>query len=51
MDLLFILILNAAVFGGIGYAIPKAPEAKATGALLGGLLGPIGLVIVAIMNR
>ena len=50
MDLLLIIFFLA-TFGGIGYAIPKDPDAKATGALLGGLLGPIGLVIVAIMNR
>lgn len=48
---LLLIIFFLALFGGIGYAIPKDPSAKATGALLGGLLGPIGLVIVAIMNR
>jgi hypothetical protein len=50
MEALFIIIIIG-ICAAIGYAIPKDPEAKATGAILGGLLGPIGLVIVAIMNR
>jgi hypothetical protein len=50
MEILPIIIIIG-ICAAIGYAIPKDPEAKATGAILGGLLGPIGLVIVAIMNR
>lgn len=42
-----ILIISAIIFGILGAVIA---DEKATGALLGALLGPIGLIIVAIMK-
>ena len=47
----FIIILAMALFGWIGHSIPKNPDDKFMGGFLGCLLGPLGLIIVAIINR
>ena len=45
-----ILIVLALVCGGLGYAV-AAEDKKGLGAVLGLLLGPIGVLIAAVMKK
>ena len=51
MESVILTLMLMSLFGWIGYSIPANQEEKRMGTILGFLLGPIGLVIVAIMNR
>jgi hypothetical protein len=51
VGLLFVLLLSGLVFGGIGVAIARNKNVDGTfGFLLGAFLGPLGLIIVALLN-
>ena len=49
MEFLFVVILFSGICAFLGYAVMPEPQ-KATGAILGALLGPIGVVIALLSS-
>ena len=49
MELLIILIVWCGICGGLGYAVAK-DDNKGLGAVLGIILGPIGVIVAAVMK-
>jgi uncharacterized membrane protein YeaQ/YmgE (transglycosylase-associated protein family) len=45
MEFLFIVLIFGAICGGLAYAVTPNKEKKVLGAVLGVLLGPIGVLV------
>ena len=48
MEFLFFLIFWCAICGGLGYAVAGDESKKGLGAVLGVMLGPLGILIAAV---
>lgn len=50
MEMIVLVLILWIIFGALGYAV-ASNENKGVGIMLGVLLGPIGILIAAVMRR